>query len=41
MNMPEIDLFPFHPEDQVAVKQLVLAGLAEHWGEIDATKTRI
>jgi len=36
--MPEISLLPFRPEDQVAVKQLVLAGLAEHWGKIDLTK---
>lgn len=36
--MPEIDILPFQPEDQAAVKQLVLAGLAEHWGEIDPTK---
>ena len=36
--MPEIDLLPFHPDDQAEVKRLVLAGLAEHWGEIDPTK---
>ena len=36
--MPEITLLPFHPEDQAAVKQLVLAGLAEHWGQIDPTR---
>jgi GNAT superfamily N-acetyltransferase len=36
--MPEFSLVPFRPEDQAAVKQLVLAGLAEHWGKIDPTK---
>jgi N-acetylglutamate synthase-like GNAT family acetyltransferase len=36
--MPEINLMPFRPEDQAAVKQLVLAGLGEHWGKIDPTK---
>ncbi len=29
---------PFRPEDQAAVKQLVLAGLGEHWGKIDPTR---
>ena len=29
---------PFRPKDQAAVKQLVLAGLAEHWGTIDPSK---
>jgi putative acetyltransferase len=36
--MLEIILLPFQPKDQAAVKQLVLAGLAEHWGEIDPTR---
>ena len=36
--MPDINLMPFRPEDQVTVKQLLLAGLAEHWGQIDPTK---
>lgn len=31
--LPEIRLFRL--EDQTAVRELVLAGLAEHWGEID------
>jgi hypothetical protein len=35
--MPEINLMPFRPEDQDAVKQLVLAGLGENWGKIDPT----
>ncbi|MCP4415536.1 MAG: hypothetical protein GY805_02870, partial [Chloroflexi bacterium] len=26
---------PFHPQDQSATKQLILAGLVEHWGELD------
>lgn len=26
---------PFSPPDQEAAKQLVLAGLAEHWGKLD------
>jgi len=29
---------PFHPDDQAAVKQLILAGLVEHWGFLDPTK---
>jgi GNAT superfamily N-acetyltransferase len=31
-----IQVRPFHPQDQTAVKQLVLAGLAEHWGILDS-----
>ena len=26
---------PFSPSDQTAAKQLILAGLPEHWGELD------
>ncbi|MBK7897133.1 MAG: GNAT family N-acetyltransferase [Anaerolineaceae bacterium] len=26
---------PFHPQDQHAVEQLILAGLADHWGTLD------
>ena len=26
---------PFSPSDQTAAKQLILAGLAEHWGTLD------
>jgi ribosomal protein S18 acetylase RimI-like enzyme len=33
----EIILRLFHPEDQAAVKALVLAGLKEHWGTLDPT----
>jgi putative acetyltransferase len=29
---------PFQPSDQDATKQLVLAGLEEHWGTLDLTK---
>ena len=32
-----ISLAPFHPSDQPAVKSLILAGLADHWGELDLT----
>ena len=28
---------PFRPADQPAVQQLILAGLAERWGELDLT----
>lgn len=31
-------LRPFKPEDQVAVKNLVLSGLVEHWGVLDPTR---
>jgi putative acetyltransferase len=34
---PEIAIRPFQPPDQEAVKQLVLAGLVEHWGWLDPT----
>jgi ribosomal protein S18 acetylase RimI-like enzyme len=36
--MPEITILPFHPENQAKVKQLVLAGLAEHWGKNDFSR---
>lgn len=32
-----ISLAPFQPSDQTAVKTLILAGLADHWGELDLT----
>lgn len=35
---PTITLHTFHPEDQPAVKDLILAGLVEHWGRLDPTK---
>lgn len=28
---------PFQPKDQTATKQLILAGLADHWGILDPT----
>ncbi|MBE2200513.1 MAG: GNAT family N-acetyltransferase [Anaerolinea sp.] len=31
---------PFHPTDQSAAKALILAGLAERWGELDPTLNR-
>ena len=31
----EIQIRPFHPDDQLIVKQIILAGLADHWGELD------
>lgn len=30
-----ISIAPFQPEDQAAVRQLLLEGLEEHWGSID------
>lgn len=33
-----ITLAPFHPANQAAVKELILAGLVEHWGFLDAEK---
>ena len=36
MNIP-ISLVPFHPFDQPAVKSLILAGLVDHWGQLDPT----
>ena len=30
-----VDLGPFRPEDQDAVRRLVLDGLEDHWGELD------
>jgi putative acetyltransferase len=33
-----IVLLPFQPADQEKVKELILNGLAEHWGVLDLTK---
>ena len=33
-----IQILPFQPENQEAVKNLVLDGLAEHWGQLDPLK---
>lgn len=30
-----IEIRPFHPHHQAATKQLILAGLADHWGTLD------
>lgn len=35
MSREEIRLAAFRPEDQAAVRALILNGLEEHWGEID------
>ena len=37
-SSPEITLLPFRPADQAAVKDLILAGLVEHWGWLDHSK---
>ncbi len=34
----EITILPFQSEYQSEVKELILAGLAEHWGAVDLTK---
>ncbi|MBN2391171.1 MAG: GNAT family N-acetyltransferase [Anaerolineae bacterium] len=36
--MDSVTIRSFHPEDQGAVKALILAGLEEHWGVLDLTK---
>ena len=35
LDLPEITLSYFRPEDQAAAQKLVLEGLAEHWGCLD------
>jgi GNAT superfamily N-acetyltransferase len=35
---PKISIRAFRPEDQFAVKNLILAGLEEHWGVLDPTR---
>lgn len=35
MSNPTWQIRPFLPTDQTAAKQLILAGLAEHWGTLD------
>ena len=32
---PEFEIRPFQPQDQREARALILAGLAEHWGELD------
>jgi GNAT superfamily N-acetyltransferase len=34
----DLAIVPFRPENQTAVKHLILAGLTEHWGQLDPTK---
>jgi putative acetyltransferase len=34
-DLRTLSLRPFRPEDQDAVKALILAGLKEHWGTLD------
>lgn len=34
----QILIRPFRPEDQKRVKDLILAGLAEHWGTLDPSR---
>ncbi len=36
-NQAKIHVRAFQPADQAATKQLILAGLADHWGTIDST----
>jgi len=36
--LSDITIRPFEPADQSAAKNLILAGLAEHWGELDPSK---
>lgn len=37
MKGENVTIRPFHPTDQAATKQLILAGLADHWGTLDPT----
>lgn len=34
----DLAVVPFQPENQADVKRLILAGLTEHWGQLDSTK---
>jgi GNAT superfamily N-acetyltransferase len=38
MDVASISVLPFQAEDQLEVKRLILAGLQEHWGQLDPTK---
>jgi putative acetyltransferase len=38
MTRFQVEILPFKPENQGVVKDLILAGLGEHWGFIDPTK---
>jgi ribosomal protein S18 acetylase RimI-like enzyme len=37
-STPDIIIRSFQPENQIDVKNLILAGLAEHWGMVDPKK---
>ncbi len=37
MEQNNLTIRPFQPSDQAATKQLILAGLADHWGTLDPT----
>lgn len=37
MKEGSVEIRPFQPEDQPIVNQLILAGLADHWGTLDPT----
>jgi hypothetical protein len=34
----DLTIVPLRPQDQADVKRLILAGLTEYWGQLDATK---
>lgn len=34
----DLTIVPFRPENHADVKRLILAGLTEHWGQLDPTK---
>lgn len=36
----KVTLFPFRASDQREVKELILAGLTEHWGQLDLSKNQ-
>ncbi len=38
LEINELTILPFQSQNQAEVKSLILAGLAEHWGEIDPSK---
>ena len=38
MRSEKVTLRPFHPTDQAAAQQLILDGLAGHWGALDPTR---
>jgi ribosomal protein S18 acetylase RimI-like enzyme len=37
MKEESVEIRPFQPKDQPATKQLILDGLADHWGTLDPT----